>query len=421
MYQANRGDYDIGMPQWGGPSALRDYIKLIRTRGFLPTFYVEGILACATTRVAKEFASTYAVMDPDWKDAYKCPKCPKGYVGSWASYNMCPDNEWWPSYLAATVARVCRETGIDGLRLDEYGHRGYVCTNTRHKHIFAEPGHNAWMQAVARTCRLVHKAMDETRPGLVLMTEYPGNDHLAATIEAAIVHEVTPRHVVPIRPVPCNLFRFYFPHCKLFEINRRPGRVPQAWNLWNATGGFSTSGQHTPAAYTVLVENTDTFEGEVKEPLVPTLIPRVYANRFEGGGKTILTIHNGRGHTVDAPVIAVEPDDDHHFVELLSGREMRPMPFEKGHALRFKLRRDATVVVAQLARRLIVAGGRVRILGESKGLTIVTASADGSRLAPLANGESLPSWHGPRGTVMVKLLRGKLLVDAVPFVVGARR
>ena len=38
---------------------------------------------------------------------------------------------------------------------------------------------------------------------------------------------------------------------------------------------------------------------------MPTLMQRVYANRFEGGGKTIFTIHNGQGHTVDGPIIAV--------------------------------------------------------------------------------------------------------------------
>jgi len=47
------------------------------------------------------------------------------------------------------------------------------------------------------------------------------------------------------------------------------------------------------------------FHCAVKEPLVPTLMQRVYANRFEGGGKTIFTMHNGQGHTVDGPIIAV--------------------------------------------------------------------------------------------------------------------
>jgi hypothetical protein len=87
------------------------------------------------------------------------------------------------------VARVCRETGVGGVRLDEYGHRGFVCTSDKHEHIFAEPGHNAWMQAVARSCGLVREAMDEVDPKLVLMTEFPGNDFLARHLDGCIVYE----------------------------------------------------------------------------------------------------------------------------------------------------------------------------------------------------------------------------------------
>jgi len=413
MYPLNRGDYDGYMPQWGGLPALRAHIKRVREAGVLPTFYIEGILACANTKVGSTYGPTYGVMNPDWKDHYKVPKTPKGYVGSYGSYNMCSDTEWWPDYLAKAVARVCRETGIDGVRLDEYGHRGYVCFNPRHKHIFAERGHNAWMQAVARACKLVHEKMDEVRPGLVLMTEFPGNDHLAASLDGAITYQASARRVNHIRPTPCSLFRFFFRSCKLFEINRPSVRQSHAWSVWNGNGAFGYA--FTPKLHTLMVESTDAFEGDRVEPLVPTLRPLVYANRFEGGGKTILTLHNATGHTVDGPLIAVSSDAAHHFVELLNGRELKPAALGDRWTLALMMKRDTTAVIARLPRLLTVAGGRISVQGAPVGSEIVVAAGNGERLTTLKPGTRVAPVLGQPRPVMIKLIREGRLVDAIPY------
>ena len=408
MYPISRGDYDGYMPQWGGLPALRAHIQRVRAAGVLPTFYMEGILACANTKVGGKYGPIYGAMNPDWKDHYKTGKTPKGYVGSYGSYNMCSDTEWWPSYLADAVARVCRETGIDGVRLDEYGHRGYVCHNPRHKHLFAEPGHNAWMQAVARACKLVHEKMDQVRPGLVLMTEFPGNDHLASQLDGAITYQASAKRIGPIRPIPCNLFRFYFRHCKLFEINRPPVQHVDAWALWNGHAAFGYWPKST--AHRLLVENTDAFEGDRVEPLVGTLVPRVYANRFECRGKTIFTLHNASGHTVDGPLLAVEPDAGHHYVELHTARELSPVRVAGQWVLSFKLKRFATAAVARLPRRLRLSAGRVDASGPLDHHTIVAVAPDGSPLATLAPGAPVPDAKA----VAIKLLREGRLVDMVP-------
>jgi len=417
MYTKNRGDYVIG-PQWGGLEPLRRYIADIRGLDVLPTFYVEGVLACSTTRLAKRHAKQYAVMDPSWANPYNqhyCPRVPEGYVGQWASYNMCSDTEFWAEHLARTVARVCRDTGIDGLRLDEYGHHGWVCSNPNHEHVFAEPGHNAWLQATARVCRLVHEKMDEVRPGLVLTTEYPGADHLAAALDGALFHEAASSHVSAVRPVPCNLFRFYFRHCKPFDISRPAGKHAKAWNLFNATATYASAGRHAPGTYTMLVENTDAFEGERIEPLTPTLVPRVYANRFEGGGKTFFTLFNAAGHTVDAPVLPAAPDPDRHYVDPLSGAELTPVRVADGWALRLRIKRNRAAVAARLPKRLTVADGAVRASGDATGMRIVAAARTGMELASFENGDALTPPQTERPPIMLKLLRDGLLVDATAW------
>ena len=343
MYQLNRGDYDGYMPQWGGLPALRAHVQAMKDAGQLPMFYTDPLLACANTRMGSQHGPEYGVMNPRWTDAYNTGKTPEGYVGSYGSYNMCQDTEWYQSWLAENMARVCRETGIDGIRLDEYGHRGYVCTNPRHKHIYAEPEHNAWIQSLSRSVLLVHKAMDEVRPGLVLTTEFPGTDQMSAGLEGAIVYDV--RRIRPFRPVPINLFRFYFPACRPLEINRPPRPEAKDWMLWNMVAAFGGSIAYSEQEHAVLTAHNDALALGEAEPLVPTLHPRVYANRFRAPGKTIWTVMNGNDHTVEGPLLQVEPSPGARFVDLLGDRELVPDP---AGALRFRLRRNQTVVVARL-------------------------------------------------------------------------
>ena len=344
MYPLNRGDYDGYMPQWGGLQALRAHIEKVRDAGILPMFYTDPLLACANSDMGRLHGRQYGIMNPRWKDGYNTGKTPEGYVGSYASYNMCQDTEWYASWLAETIARVCRETGIDGVRLDEYGHRGYVCHSDKHEHRFAEPGHNAWLQALAHNVKQVHEAMDEVRPGLVLTTEFPGHDHMASSLEGAIVYDV--RRIRPIRPVPINLFRFYFPHCKVFEIDRPPRPEARDWMLWNGVGAFSAL--YSEPVHALLKEYTDVIEGPDNEPLIPTLIPRVYANRFGKGKRQLITVHNATGHTVDGPVLEVRPVPGFRYFDPLTGKEIVPIPHEPGHALCLKLARDETKTVARL-------------------------------------------------------------------------
>ena len=55
---------------------------------------------------------------------------------------------------------------------------------------------------------------------------------------------------------------------------------------------------------------------------MPTLKPFVYANRFGSGKKTLWTLYNATGHTVDGPVLEMDVAKGQRVVELLSGREL---------------------------------------------------------------------------------------------------
>ena len=62
--------------------------------------------------------------------------------------------------------------------------------------------------------------------------------------------------------------------------------------------------------------------------------------------------------------------------------------------------------MAWLLKRLQAVDGKVRVVGDHTGLRIIAAAADGKQM-------SVHSDEAKRRAVMIKLLRGKLLVDAL--------
>jgi len=104
---------------------------------------------------------------------------------------MCHDVAGYRQWVADAMRRVLRETGADGIRLDEYGHAGSACFSTRHEHTFAEPGCTEWQRGIAEATRLVRRAMDEVDPRSVLTTEHPGYDFLMPHIDGCITYDLT--------------------------------------------------------------------------------------------------------------------------------------------------------------------------------------------------------------------------------------
>src|SRR5690606_8306669 len=147
-YPLNRGDYQYNT-DWGGLPALKNILQEIRDGGQMPMFYTDPILADDNTELGNKYGPKYGVMNPTWKDGYNVPLNPPGYVASYGGWCMDLDTQWYQDFLVQQTTRIVRDTGVDGIRFDEFGHRGYTCSNPQHEHLFAEPGHNAWLQAVA--------------------------------------------------------------------------------------------------------------------------------------------------------------------------------------------------------------------------------------------------------------------------------
>ena len=324
LYPLNRGDYDGYNPDWGGLEAFRTYIRKVKETGRPVTLYTDPVIACHNTENGPLLAEKYGVINPDWRDPRPVPMAPKAPVVT-AYYSYCLDinAKGYPEWIAKTMARLCRETGVDGIRLDEYGHRGYICLSNKHEHLFGEAGQNAWLEAVCHSIKLVRQEFEKINPDLIIMTEFPGHDRMASLLDGALSYN-TCRRIGPLAPLPLNLFRMYFPECKLFEIS--VNGPPEYWNyaMWNGMGACYPI---YPMRYLkVLNRYGKIFSGDF-ESLVPTRKQYVYANRFteRNTRNSIYTLFNLTPHTWNGPVL--EAKSGFRYRDLFSERDL---PVENG-------------------------------------------------------------------------------------------
>ncbi|MBN2307600.1 MAG: hypothetical protein JXR94_01435 [Candidatus Hydrogenedentes bacterium] len=415
MYPLNRGDYDGYNERWGGLEALRAAIVKYREMGALVTLYTDPLLADDNTRCGQQWGERWGIVQPDGT-----------YSRNYESWNMCHDVAEYRQYVADTMRRVMEETDADGIRLDEYGHRGAACFSKRHTHTFAEWGCTEWLRCISETTRMVRDAMDEVKPGSVLTTEHPGYDYLMQFIEGCITYDLTVQ-ATPLRPLECNIQRFYFPECKAFELDHRGADPLHRKRFWNAVASF---GSYYPENMDVILrENADVFEGADCAPLVPTRARQVYVNRFGAGPKAVYMVYNATGHTFDGEVLRVPCGEGEHLFDLLHGAEADVTPVAGAADVRVFLPRDEVTCIARLPRRLDVTRqgnrGRAEVHAAGPDARIVVCRADGTALssAPAGAGAvELSLDGGDSHATVVKLLEGGRLVDAagIPAAPGDR-
>ncbi len=408
MWNNQPGDYDGYNERFGGLPAFRKAIETYKRMGALVTLYTDPIRCSDTSKMGRKYGKLWGVVRPDGK-----------YVKNYEVWNMCHDVLEYRKWVAATMARVLRETGADGIRLDEYGHRGWACFSKLHKHTYAEWGVTQWQKAIADTCRRVHAAMDEVNPRSVLTTEHPGYDYLMQYLEGCITYDLTVQ-ATRLRPLECNLQRFYFPECKAYELDHRGADLQSKKKFWNAVESF---GRYWPRKmYLILKQNEDAYQSRLAQPLIPALKRFVYANRFDAPGhsKRIYHLYNAAGHTLEGPVLALPLRPDEHLFDLLHSRPLAARRSKGKAVLALYLERGDIACVAALPRRMAVRRKGMRLRVEVRGpidegeLHLCDAQGESLLSRPLAAPAlTLDLTPFSKRAAAVKLLRRGLLVDAV--------
>lgn len=350
VYMFNRGDYNGYNPQWGGLPRLQKLIKTIQRQNQILLLYTDPVIVSANSDYGKKYAAQYAVINPAWQDPHQCPKNPKepaGVVCNYFSYCMCLNSPEYLEYVADSMVRLLKESGADGIRLDEYGHRGFVCLSRQHNHIFGEHGQHIWLQALKKSLQMIRKKTDEFNPNVLLLGEFPGADITAAEFDGALSYDICRRQSA-LRPVPVNLFRFYFPECKIFELNvSGPENAMDYW-LFNGLGVYN-SGRYKREYWEILKRHKDAFAGDI-EPLVPTLKKHVYANRFttNDGRKTVYTVINCNSIPVNGSIIPVTAEGKMSCREEISGKNLPLHPYRQSMAIAASLNpKEVKVIVVE--------------------------------------------------------------------------
>ncbi|MBM3477070.1 MAG: hypothetical protein FJX75_27700, partial [Armatimonadetes bacterium] len=91
------------------------------------------------------------------------------------------------------------------------------------------------------------------------------------------------------------------------------------WNPWNAADR-ATLRRITP----ILRTFASSFTSDAWDPMVPTLVPGVYASRWPREGLTVWTILNRTGRTVTEPLLRTDSPTGARWYDLWRGTELSP-------------------------------------------------------------------------------------------------
>ncbi len=409
MWNNQPGDYKGYNERFGGLPAFREAIETYRELGAdLVTLYTDPFRLVDSCELGKAHGEEWGVVGVDGEKT-------KSYL----VWNPCHDLPAVREWVAEAMGRVMRETGADGIRLDEYGYRGVACHDETHEHTYAEFGVNQWNKAVSEATRMIHEEMDKIRPDLVLTTEMPAYDYMMQFVEGCITYDYR-LQTCSLRPLECNAQRFYFRECKVYSLDHGGDDVRFHKKFWNAVESF---GHYYPQNfYTILDQSEDAYWlGEAYPLLVtPGRADDVYVNRFSGDGKILYHLYNATGHTFEGIALGIGLRDGEHLFDLLGCTEVAPEMRNGLAYVSVYLGRDDVGCIAQLQRRLGVAREgdalSVRVAGEVAGLTLSVADVDGNELLAQAatagaNTLDLAQMEEGASPMCVKLLQGKALVD----------
>jgi hypothetical protein len=254
------------------------------------------------------------------------------YPGTTNEHVMCPASPGWRDHLASTYGRVASELKPSGMYIDEFGFGGSWngCYSRSHGHPIPAP----LIAGERDTTTAIRTAIP---PTIANLTEETPNDVNSQHQDGALGYSIAFGNPA-LSPHRIDLFRFQFPDFKVFQLVDYNPFTDGAWDrlkfpffngdgtwLGNDLGGFSTDARDfLRKAFAILHDNRDAFTSTDVEPLIPTLRPRIYANRFTAGAKTVWTIFNGEYTTFRGDVLRVPHRAGAHYFDAFTGAEIKP-------------------------------------------------------------------------------------------------
>jgi len=349
LHRGRTGDYDPWDERLTTAEEFKEEVAKLQSAGVPVGLYIEGYLVDERSRVGKAFGRDWALRRPDGSIAY------------WPDNTeifMCPGAKGWQDYLAGVYRRVREETGALGFYIDQFGFCDRTCFASAHDH----PPDWHVLPGEGQLTRKVRQALP---PECVVYTEnFPPDIHTVlqdGSFDYAINYFQTTAH--RWMPVPVRLGRFAFPDFKVLQIivcDLPVGTNEEAVRQVFFNGdGFWLQGEPDfwwqPEALSVLRkciailrEHADAFANDRCEPLVPTLVGGVFANKFEGKGKTVWTLYNANWRSVSDETLAVPHVSGARYIDAWNGVELKPRIVGKTAYLRLTLEPHGVGCVVQV-------------------------------------------------------------------------
>lgn len=309
------GDFEYNKHR-GGLNTFKQEIESVQGNGARVTLYINHRFCFYKTKTGQKHADWAAVYDPGG--------APATYGGPNDKWVMCfYDPNAWADYITSTCARVVKDTGIDGIYLDELA-LPRACYNQEHYH------NKTLKQTIPISLFIdnivkARTAIRNSNPDAILMTEHAGSDYFSQFFDgswAQTFYSGFPFSEKYFDENSLNYFRFCFPEFKQAEWG--PSSDGPHRCFFNAIGfdwGNGDTG-YLRKISKVLKENSDAAASKNPEPLVETKAKGVLANKFSVPQKTIYTIYNKSGKSQSGEIIEVEMRDNYHWVEVLYDNEV---------------------------------------------------------------------------------------------------
>jgi len=326
MYpMVGEGEYRVE-DRWGGMPAYQAEVERCRNAGGRVSLYFLGGSVWKTCPIGVKHKDDWGVMRVPGQvaEVWSAPED----VGSptHGFWDICSEVKGWQEFLRDKSYEMLTVMGADAVRMDTKC-EVILCKNPAHPHA-DDP-----LRGTLEYMRTIRQGVDKAGADKALLGEFAGSDAAGMYFDAALAqgHD-------PDLPLATSMtayggispFRWVYPDMKTIEWGNVPKDYHQTTRrvLFNGVGMTVSDLNEAQLAEMTRFAEAMRGVGDILgsldcEPLVPTLIDGVYANRFSLGKRQVFTFWNKTGSDVSGKVIKIAGGAGRRFVDLLTGRELK--------------------------------------------------------------------------------------------------
>ena len=330
------GDYSK-YDRVGGKDNLKRQIDYYQNTQQVPfSLYVDAyLMSPSSENVSDNLKEKWAIIGIDQKP-----------IKPFSSYAMCPYIPEWRSYLVDVYKRLDRELGLQGIYNDETGMymRSRACYSTKHGHpspTYHNEGEIALLKEIKQA--LPKTAIYNEMGATDVMSQYCDGSFGYTTFWGIYTPRAWKNPVVhpsynQLAPHFLHLQRFACPDFKTFEMNMQS--VPWKNGNWyigkfpffNGNGYYQKhydgldGDKEAVEMFKKFRELQDRYKNEFSsmdvEPLVQSIMPNVYINRFTTDERDVYTIYNANYRSVNGDIFKMYGNERSIVQDLLEHRQI---------------------------------------------------------------------------------------------------